>query len=122
MSFNTITGEEIKLSAERERVNLFEHGTKVADITPRNIVQAAERDLRERVFNKERHAIGDPMRRYLFPGRIVRAATSAGDLLRRVAEEQPTPTRAVQMYLFGDIAKVRAAAELALEAEATASE
>lgn len=120
------------LTAEREAVNLFHHGTKPSELTARNIYQAAARDVealrvngqieaarnklrREGYPKKARTEVG-PKRPYGFMASHVKGATSAADVLeaaikgRLRALKSPTLDR---LRLYHDADKLHDALRLA---------
>ena len=90
-----------KLTPERERLNLFQHGTIKWELTPNAVLETAKRDMRARAHNKavrrerRKHAKGSPAakliaktRGYAFLSKHVQGAESAADLLRRAIEDR----------------------------------
>ena len=125
MTININTGKQITLSAAAERMNLAMHGTKAfPELTARNILQAAEKDVRYAAINKERrrwNAGLEPHEKhmretqlpYSFPSSLASSATSAAALLEAVIASKPVPKTAQEILLYGDLEKVREALSLA---------
>lgn len=62
-----------------EALMLQEHGTKLVQLKPNNIIQAAKADLRLRERKKEKEA--DPDERYSFARKHVQRANDIGHLI-----------------------------------------
>jgi hypothetical protein len=113
-------GKEIVLTVEQERRNLALYGTKTfGDLTPRNILQAAQQDAQRKAHNQEiiewikKNKTNEPLLPYAFPARIASRARDAAAILRRIIDENPTPETADEIMLFSDLDKVRQALILA---------
>ena len=94
-----------KLTAKREAVNLYHHGTVPWNLTPNTVYQAARQDIRSREFNtwlrEERERL-DPkapgykhqlkqlpkLRRYGFLANHVKKAADAAEVLKLALEDQ----------------------------------
>jgi hypothetical protein len=71
-----------------ERVMLADHGTKLMELKPSMVVQAAEEDIRKHRRNKEAAQFtGEPYEHFAFHRRHVRKAADALDLLVRAYVE-----------------------------------
>ncbi len=94
-----------KLTAKREAVNLYHHGTVKWDLTPSAVYQAARQDIRSHEFNtwlrEERERLNPnapgykqqlkqlpKRRRYGFLSRHVEKAADAAEVLKLALEDQ----------------------------------
>ncbi len=121
---------------ERERLNLFHHGTIPWRLMPNAVLETAKSDLRARAHNKAvRHArrqhgkgalarkLVAKTRGYAFLGKHVRDAESPADLLRRAIEDRPAgmaSERVETLALYTDSDRLWEALRLAEEREAGA--
>jgi hypothetical protein len=116
MTINMKTGKPIVLSGAAERRNLHEHGTKAfPELTARNILQAAERDVRYAAANKIRRRNDDRTLPYSFPNKIADTAASATQILAAMVEKCPPAKTPEEHMLWGDRDKLAEALRLAQE-------
>jgi hypothetical protein len=97
----TDTAKKTGLTPERERMNLFLHGTIPWKLTPATILETAKADIRSREINAEirrarqnfepgslgRKSCGT-IRKYAFLDQHVKASTTPADLLRAAIEDR----------------------------------
>ena len=90
-----------QLTPERERLNLFKHGTVPWKLTPATILETAKSDIRAKAINADmrkrraalpvgsmgRKLIG-PLRRFAFVPAHVEFAATPGELLKRAIENR----------------------------------
>jgi hypothetical protein len=100
-----------------ERVMLADHGTKLMELKPSMVVQAAEEDIRRHKRNKEAAQwTGEPYEHFAFHRKHVRKAVDALDLLVR-AYVEPGVGQASAKYntvlLYSDDQLLMAAIDLA---------
>jgi hypothetical protein len=98
------------LTPGRERLLLFEHGTRPWKLPPSAVLNTARNDLRKR-------GSGRP---FAFLRKHVRSAKSPADLLRRALHDRGTgltAPRVETLTLYGDEQTLRHALKLANESE-----
>ncbi len=100
----------ITLTPARERLMLFEHGTKPWKLPPSAVLSAAQNDLRK----------CGSRRPYAFLRKHVRPAKSPTDLLRRALQDRDSGlavARVETQTLYHDEQTLRRALELAVDSE-----
>lgn len=95
---------------------LADHGTKLMELKPSMVVQAAEEDIRRHRRNKQEAEFGGPFEHFAFHRKHVRKAVDALDLLVR-AYVEPGVGQASAKYntvlLYSDERLLMAAIDLA---------